>query len=99
MKWLRGSFITIVVLLVAFVAVIFVFKNSTPVTVDFFVVQISGYSIALWLVLAFLLGGLLGLLAGLPAYLHYRAEIRRRDRNITKKDLELQKLRGDLLKS
>lgn len=99
MRWIRGLVVTIGVLLVAFVAVIFVFKNPAPVTVDFFVVQISGYSIALWLVFAFLLGGILGLLAGLPAYLRYKAAIRSRDRKVSKKDLELQKLRGDLLKS
>ncbi len=55
MSWIRKLLIIAVVILVAFLTAFFVFKNPAPVSINFIVVDVAGYSIAMWLVLSFLL--------------------------------------------
>ncbi len=98
MSWIRKLLIIAVVILVAFLTAFFVFKNPAPVSINFIVVDVAGYSIAMWLVLSFFLGAVLGLLAGVPAYLRYKASSKSMDRKVTKKDREIQKLKGEMLK-
>ncbi len=98
MAWLKKIVTILLVLAAIILAFIFIFMNPDPVTVKLFVVDVKGYSIATWLVLSFVIGGVLGLLAGVPAFLKYRAFVRGMDRKVVKKDKQIQKPRGEMLK-
>ena len=63
MKLLRKLLTVLTVLVTLVVGVLFALRNSLPVSLDLLVYTFGPQSIALWILVAFALGGLLGMMA------------------------------------
>jgi len=98
MASIRWILIVISIIFIGLISALFVFKNPALVTVDLLIYKSASLSVAMWLILAFVTGAILGLLAGIPAFIKYKAMFRRVSRQLAGKEKELQKLKGDLLK-
>lgn len=74
MLWLKRVLLLLILLLVAVASVIFVLENQTPVQLSFAGNQAPEWPVAAHIAVAFVFGGLLGLLAGqvLRLRLHLR---------------------------
>ena len=64
MLWLKRLSLLIILLLVAVVSVVFVLENQNPVQLSFAGNQSPQWPLSAYITLAFIAGGLLGLLAG-----------------------------------
>lgn len=64
MGWLKSLFKVVVLLAVLAVGVLFTVENDVVVPLNVLVVDLPAQRLSTWMVLAFFLGGLLGLLAG-----------------------------------
>lgn len=73
MGWLRSLIGLVVIVAVVAFGVLFSLANDSQLSVDLLLWQLPEQSAALWLVLAFLLGGLLGMASGMAAVLRLRA--------------------------
>jgi uncharacterized integral membrane protein len=84
-------------LLVAGTAIIlgalFTLQNTDPVSLDLLIVQFSERAVALWLLLFFATGCLVGLLGGVWVTVRQRARFGRLRRQHTKLELEVDRLR------
>jgi uncharacterized membrane protein YciS (DUF1049 family) len=93
MKLLK-KLITVLVLLAAIaVGVLFALQNKDPIALDLLVYTFEPHSLALWLLLALGLGGLLGLLISGVLIVRLRASLSIAQRKLSKTALELDALR------
>jgi uncharacterized membrane protein YciS (DUF1049 family) len=83
---------------VAAVGVLFSVQNNVPVPLDLLVVKLEPRSLALWILLAFALGGVLGMLMSSGLILRTRAALASANRQLAKSKAELDKLRTPGLK-
>lgn len=83
----------ILLLLVLAFGVLFSIQNTAPVPLDLLAVQLSEQSIALWVLLAFAAGGLLGLILGSLALLRLKGQVAVLKRRLDKTTRELDKVR------
>ena len=98
MKLLRNLlYIAIVVAMVA-VGVLFALQNEIPVPLDLLVVSFEPRSLALWLLIAFALGGILGMLMSSLLVLRTRTALGSANRQLNRNRAELDKLRTAGLK-
>jgi len=83
-------------LLVFAVSITFSYYNSTPVTISMGSWQFQELPLSVWIIGAFVSGGLLGLLLGLGLFrnLKSRAEIRRLNKDLAEAKEEVSKLRS-----
>jgi len=83
-------------LLVFAVSVTFTYYNSTPVTIGIGTWQLQPLPVSVWIIGAFVSGGLLGLLLGLGLFrnLKSRVEIRRLTKALTFAEEEVSNLRS-----
>lgn len=72
---------------------LFTLQNTDPVPLDLLIVQLSGRAVALWLLLFFATGCLVGLLGGVWVTVRQRARFGRLRRQHTKLELEVDRLR------
>ncbi len=88
-----------VLLLLALVActVLFALSNPTTVEVDFLAVQLQA-SAATWIIGALVLGGLLGLLAGMGVFFSLKATQVRSSRQVKRYEQEISKIQATALK-
>ncbi|MBT4522099.1 MAG: DUF1049 domain-containing protein [Halieaceae bacterium] len=93
MKLLRNLLAVVIALATLAVGVMFALQNKAPVPLDLLVYQLEGQSLALWLLLAFALGGTLGLVASSVIILRLRTALRLASRRLGKASSELDKLR------
>ena len=72
---------------------LFTLQNTDPVPLDLLIVQFSERAVALWLLLFFATGCLVGLLGGVWVTVRQRARFGRLRRQHTKLELEVDRLR------
>ena len=98
MKFLRTIFAVIIVLCTLAVGVLFALQNDTPVPLDMLIYSFAPKSLALWLLVALALGGVLGMLMSSGIALRQRAAIGAPRRQLEKVRAELDTLRTAALK-
>jgi putative membrane protein len=88
-------------ILVFFVSITFTYFNSTPIIIRFGNWQVTQLPASVWIIGAFVSGGLLGLLLGLRFFsgLRSKHEIRRLNKKLHAAKLEVEQLRSLSAKS
>ena len=94
MKLLRKLLFVAVALAMVALGVLFAVQNETLVPLDLLVYRFDPHSLALWILLAFALGGVLGLLMSSAIMLRQRASLGAVRRQLTRARAEADKLRG-----
>lgn len=94
MKFLGTLISIIVVVATAGVGVLFALQNKTPVPLDMLVYTFEPRSLALWVLAAFALGGMLGMLLSSGLILRKRAALAASNRQLERARAELDKLRA-----
>ena len=95
MKLLRKLIAVVVVLAMLGVGILFALQNKAPVPLDLLVYTFEPRSVALWILLAFALGGVLGMAASSFMIVRTRATLNARNRQLDRARDEVSKLRGD----
>ncbi len=98
MKLLRNLITIALVLATASVGVLFALQNETPVPLDMLVYTFEPRSLALWVLSAFAIGGVLGMILSSGILLRQRAALGRANRQLTKARAEVDSLRTAGLK-
>lgn len=98
MKLLRNLLTIALVLAMAAVGVLFALQNETPVPLDMLVYTFEPKSLALWVLAAFAIGGLLGMLLSSLILVRQRASLGSANRQLAKARAEVDKLRTAGLK-
>ena len=98
MKLLRNLLYIALVVAMAAVGVLFALQNEMPVPLDLLVVSFEPRSLALWLLIAFAIGGLLGMLMSSALVLRTRTDLASANRQLARSRAELDKLRTAGLK-
>ncbi len=93
MNVLRKVVALLVILAMVAVGVLFALQNHQPVGLDLLVHEFAPRSLALWLLAALALGGVLGLLASSVIILRLRGGLAVTRRKLDKTKLELDRLR------
>lgn len=73
MRMIRRLLIGLILLAVLLLGLLFALQNDAPVTLDLLVVQLTERPVAVWVLVAFVLGGVLGLLASSIAIVRLRS--------------------------
>ena len=94
MKQLRRIITVVVVLAAIFVGVLFALQNSEPVALDLLVYTFSPRSLALWVLMAFALGGVAGIAVSSAILLRGRATLANCRRQLAKARKELEQQRA-----
>ncbi|RLA48584.1 MAG: DUF1049 domain-containing protein [Gammaproteobacteria bacterium] len=95
MKFLRKILTIIIVLATIGVGVLFALQNKMPVPLDLLVYTFEPKSLALWVLAAFALGGLLGMLISSVIMIRMRTSFGSCRRKLAKARAELDKLRSN----
>jgi len=95
MKFLRHILTVLVALAMVGVGVLFALQNEAPVALDLLVYQFEPKSLALWVLSAFAIGGVVGLLVSSALLLRMRASLRASRRQLEKTRAELNELRAE----
>jgi len=93
MKLLRKLLTVLVVLATLAVGVLFSLQNKAPVPLDLLVYSFEPQSLAVWVLLAFALGGLLGLIVSSLIIVRTRASLVSCRRQLSREREELSKTR------
>ena len=94
MKLLRYFFTVAIILATLAAGVLFALQNKLAVPLDLLVYTFELQSIALWILLAFTLGGILGMIISSIILMRTRVSLRSSRRQLDKAQEELSKLRG-----
>ena len=92
MKFFRNLLTVLIVLAMLAVGVLFALQNKTPVPLDLLVYTFEPQSLALWVLAAFAIGGVLGMLVSSALILRTRAALASSRR-------QLSRARGELTQS
>ena len=95
MKPLRKLLTVLVVLAMLIVSVLFALQNKVQVPLDLLVYNFDPQSLALWVLVSFVLGGLLGMIISSVILLRTRASLRSARRQLEKARAEISKLQGE----
>jgi lipopolysaccharide assembly protein A len=95
MKLARKLFTVLIVLVTLIGGVLFALQNAAPVPLDLLVYTFGPQSIALWILVAFVLGGLLGLIASAAILVRTQATLSSCRRQLDRTLTELSKLRSE----
>lgn len=98
MKLLRNLLTLALVIGAAAIGVLFALQNETPVALDVLVYTFAPKSLALWLLSAFAIGGLVGMLLSSFLLVRQRASLGSANRKLTRARAEVDKLRTAGLK-
>ena len=98
MRWVQRLLIAILLLLVLVFGLLFSLQNAQSVPLDLLALQLRERPLAVWLLAAFALGGLAGLLAGSVALIKLQANRYRLRRRLENCERELSELRGTALR-
>jgi uncharacterized membrane protein YciS (DUF1049 family) len=93
MKQLRNLLTVLVVLATLVVGVLFALQNEAPVPLDLLVYTFGPQSLALWVLIAFALGGLLGMIVSSVILVRTRASLGVCRRQLDRAREEANKLR------
>ncbi len=94
MKLLRTLLTVFIVLATLIAGVLFALQNKTPVPLDLIVYSFGPQSIALWILIAFALGGLLGMIVSAAILVRTRASLGACRRQLDRSLAELGKVQG-----
>jgi uncharacterized membrane protein YciS (DUF1049 family) len=94
MKFLRRILTILIVLATIGVGVLFALQNKVLVPLDLLVYTFEPKSLALWVLGAFALGGLLGMLISSALIVRLRASLGSSRRQLAKSRTEVEKLRS-----
>jgi len=95
MKFLRNLFTVVIVLATVAVGVLFALQNKMPVPLDLLVYTFEPRSIALWVLAAFAVGGVLGMLISSVILVRMQASLATVKRQLAKARAEADKLRDN----
>ncbi len=98
MKLLRNLLYIALVVAMAAVGVLFALQNEMPVPLDLLVFTFEPRSLALWLLIAFAVGGVLGMAMSSVLMVRTRASLSSANRKLARSKAELDKLRTAGLK-
>lgn len=98
MKLLRNLLTLALVIGAAAVGVLFALQNETPVALDMLVYTFEPKSLSLWILVAFAIGGLVGMLLSSFMLVRQRASLGTARRQLTRARAEVEKLRTAGLK-
>jgi len=84
MKWLRNLLTVLILIAMVAVGVLFALQNKVPVPLDLLVHTFQPQSLALWILSAFALGGVLGMLVSSALLLSSRAALASARRQLDK---------------
>jgi putative membrane protein len=73
---------------------LFSIQNTSPVTLDLLFVALPEHSVALWVILAFVLGGLVGVAVSAVAIIKLRSDLLLLKRRYARTNKELDKFRA-----
>mmetsp|Transcript_29026 Transcript_29026/g.47650 ORF Transcript_29026/g.47650 Transcript_29026/m.47650 type:complete len:102 (-) Transcript_29026:145-450(-) len=93
MGFIRKLFALILAVAMAAVGVLFALQNAEPVPLDILIMILPPRSLALWVLGALALGGLLGILLSSIAVLRLRARLMSARRQLANSQVEMDKLR------
>jgi uncharacterized membrane protein YciS (DUF1049 family) len=93
MKFLRNLFTVVIVLATVAVGVLFALQNKMPVPLDLLVYTFAPRSLALWVLAAFAVGGVLGMLISSVILVRMQASLATVKRQLAKARAEADKLR------
>ena len=94
MKFLRKIITILIVLATIGVGVLFALQNKVPVPLDLLVYTFEPRTLALWVLAAFALGGLLGMLISSVIMVRMQASLGSSKRQLAKARTEVDKLRS-----
>ena len=95
MKFLRNVFTVVIVLATVAVGVLFALQNKMPVPLDMLVYTFEPRSLALWVLAAFAVGGVLGMLISSVILVRMQASLATVKRQLAKARAEADKLRDN----
>jgi uncharacterized membrane protein YciS (DUF1049 family) len=95
MLWLKRLLLLLILLVVAVVSVVFVLENQTPVQLGFAGTLSPQWPIAAYITLAFIAGGLLGLLAGQALRLRLHLKVARTSSQLKRTQQQLAQAAND----
>ena len=93
MKHLRKILTVIILLCTIALGVLFAVQNTVPVPLDLLVYNLQPRSVALWILVAFGLGGVTGMLMSSAMLLRSRAALGSTRRKLTKAQAKMDELR------
>ncbi len=93
MKFLRNLLTFIVLCGVLALGILFAVQNTVLVPLDLLVIQLPEASVALWVLLAFATGGVLGMLTSMGLVLRLRTTLMQANRRL--RQAEKQRLKGE----
>lgn len=96
MSFIRNLVALLIALAMAAVGVLFALQNADPVPLDILILTLPPRSVALWVLAALALGGLLGVLLSSFAVLRLRARLGAARRQISSAQTEVDRLRTGL---
>lgn len=99
MRFVKRIIVIAILVLVLLFGLLFTLQNSAQVSLDLLVVQLEQQRLAIWLVLAFIVGGLIGLLVSSLTIVRLKGREAALRRKLAHRDQELSKLRTAPLKS
>nr|WP_067298805.1 LapA family protein [Marinobacterium profundum] len=93
MRWLKTLLLVVLCLVILFVGILFTIHNTDKVSIDLILVQLPQASLSLWLIAAFVCGGILGVLLSSVAVLGLKTRLRsaRKRLAVAQHDLEQQR--------
>lgn len=83
MRWLKGIFLALIMLIVVLFGILFAVRNQHVIPLDLIWVELPSASLALWLLLSLVLGFVLGLLAMSGVCAHLKTSLSRAKRQMT----------------
>lgn len=98
MKWLKRLCILVLLVAAFFWGMLFTAENTAQVALNLVFWQLSPASVSLWIILAFAVGGLLGLLLSLLLVIKLQASLHRTARRAQAFEKEVTALRANALK-
>ena len=93
MSFLRNLLAVAIALVMVAVGVLFALQNPEPIALDILVMKLPARSLALWVLAALALGGLLGLLLSSLVVLRLRAGLASTRRQLARAQTEVDRLR------
>lgn len=94
MRWIWRLLVILLLLGVLVLGLLFSVQNATEVPVDLLVLQTTPRPLATWLIVAFVLGGVFGLLAGSAALLRLQTRQMQLRRQLGSCEKELAQLKA-----